>query len=338
MKLFGVITIALFGSALGLAQETSTSPLVLSSTMALPGVTGNFDHLALDLVGRRLFVTPESDHSVIVLDLTSGKVAHVITGIGTPHAVLYREDLNRIFVTDGDPGELKIYDGSTYELVKKITLLAHTDSVKYDPKSKYLYIITGGKDAHQTTSTISIADTTTGSIVGNIRIDSEALEAMAIDGKTGRLYVSDKAKNRIDIVDIGSRTLVGTWPITLGQVNVSIALDPIHHRLFVGCRSGDMVVFDTETGRELASLLMTKGVDDMIYDPATQRVYASCGFGQGVVEIYKETAPDKIVALTQIPSGPFGKTSLLSTDLQRYFVSVPGHGDTPASVLVYEVH
>lgn len=61
--------------------------------------------------------------------------------------MLYREDLNRIFVIDGDPGELKIFDGANYQLLKKITLLAHTDSVRYEPQSKYLYIVTGGKDA-----------------------------------------------------------------------------------------------------------------------------------------------------------------------------------------------
>jgi len=27
---------------------------------------------------------------------------------------LYREDLNRIYVTDGDAGDLKIFDGTTY--------------------------------------------------------------------------------------------------------------------------------------------------------------------------------------------------------------------------------
>jgi hypothetical protein len=76
----------------------------------------------------------------------------------------------------------------------------------------------------------------------------------------------------------------------------------------------------------------------MIYDPASKRLYASCGAGQGVIEIYRERSPGRIVALAHIPSGPLGETSLLSNDLHRYFVSVPRHGDTPASVLVYEVH
>ena len=315
------------------------APLTLASTFTMPQeVSGNFDHLAIDTRGKRLFVTPEGYNSVIVFDYTTGQMVHVIRGIGTPHAVLYREDLKRIYVTDGNPGELKIFDGATYRLLKSITLLAHTDSVRYDPNTRYLYIVTGGKEAKQTDSIISIADTTSGTIVGNIRIESDALEAMAIDANAGILYVSDKAKNQVDVVDLRSRSLIAAWPITLGQNNTSLALDEAHHRLFVGCRSGHLVVFDTTSGKEITSLPMTKGVDDMVYDPATKRLYASCGDNQGIVEVYEQTTPGKLVSIARVPSGPAGKTALLSTRLHRYFVSVPRHGESAASVLVYEVH
>jgi DNA-binding beta-propeller fold protein YncE len=296
-------------------------------------VSGNFDHLAIDTQGKRLFVTPEGYNSVIAFDYTTGQIVHVIRGIGTPHAVLYREDLKRIYVTDGNPGELKIFDGATYHLLKSITLLAHTDSVRYEPSTKYLYIVTGGREAKQTDSVISIADTTLESIVGSIRIDSDALEAMAIDATAGRLYVSDKAKNRVDVVDLRSRSLIASWPITLGQNNTSLALDETHHRLFVGCRSGYLVVFDTASGKEI-----TKGVDDMVYDPASKRLYASCGDNQGIVEVYEQAAQGQLVSIARVPSGPAGKTALLSTSLHRYFVSVPRHGESAASVLVYDVH
>ena len=33
-------------------------------------------------------------------------------GIVRPHAILYREDTNRLYVTDGGDGSVKVYDGS----------------------------------------------------------------------------------------------------------------------------------------------------------------------------------------------------------------------------------
>lgn len=338
MHIAWVLLISLAIPATAQLARDQAAPLTLASTFTMPKeVTGNFDHLAIDVRNQRLFVTPEGYNSVIVFNYTTGKIVHVIHGIGVPHAVLYREDLNRIYVTDGNPGELKIFDGGTYRLRKSITLLAHTDSVRYDPRTKYLYIVTGGKEAKQSSSLISIVDTTAGTVVGNIHIDSDALEAMAIDASAGRLYVSDKAKNRVVVVDLHSRSVIASWPITLGQNNTSLALDDAHHRLFVGCRSGHLVVFDTTSGKEMKALPMAKGVDDMVYDPATKRLYASCGEGQGTVEVYEQTTPDQIASIAHVPSGPTGKTSLLSTALHRYFVSVPRNGENAASVLVYDV-
>ena len=53
--------------------------------------------------------------------------------IGVGHSVVYRADIDRIFVTDGSDGDLKIFDGTTYELLKTVKLLADSDATGYDP-------------------------------------------------------------------------------------------------------------------------------------------------------------------------------------------------------------
>jgi glycerol-3-phosphate dehydrogenase len=71
----------------------------------------------------------------------------------------------------------------------------------------------------------------------------------------------------------------------MGKDNVAIGLDEQHQRLFVGCRSGNMVIFDSNTGKELQALPITKGVDDVQYDAASKRFYA---IGAGTVDVYRE--------------------------------------------------
>ncbi len=325
--------------ALQMSSAPSGAPLVLINTLQMPAaVTGHFDHLAIDLQGHRLFATPEEYKSVIVFDYQTGKIVHTIPGIGVPHAVLFRQDRNRIYVTDGEPGELKIFDGTSYALLKSLRLLPHSDSVGYDPANHFLYVVTGGKDAGQPYSIISIVDTTAEKTAGEIKIDGDALEAMALEKNGPLLYINNKSKNRIDVIDRQKKILVASWPITMGQNNTSVALDEANHRLFVGCRSGNMVVFDTSTGKELLNLPMTKGVDDMVFDSKSRRIYASCGDGQGSVDVFQQENPDHYKLLASVPSRPMGKTSLLSTDLGRYFVSAPQHGKNNAAILVYEVH
>ena len=87
-------------------------------------------------------------------------------------------DIDRIFVTDGSDGDLKIFNGTTYELLKTVKLLADADATGYDPVTHNLYIADGGLDAKLNYTFLEIVNTDTGEKVGQIKIDSNRLEAM----------------------------------------------------------------------------------------------------------------------------------------------------------------
>src|SRR5580700_8492452 len=202
------------------ARGQDAPPLKLVQTLTLPSdVKGNFDHFGVDLKGNRLFATPEGYKAVLVFELKSGKPIHTITGIGKPHAVLFREDLNRIYITDGDAGDLKIFDGKTYALLSSVKLLEDADSIGYDAKTKYLYIDNGGGDVHQTYSMLSVVDTTAGKKLADIKVDGETLEAMALESSNSKMYVNNKAKNRVDVIDREKREILTSWPISKGKTN-----------------------------------------------------------------------------------------------------------------------
>jgi len=312
-----------------------TAPIKLVQTYDLPAeVKGNFDHFGIDLKGGRLFATPEGYHAVVVFDLKTGKLLHKIDAIGKPHAVLYREDLNRIYVTDGDAGDLKIFHGTNYSLVSTVKLLEDADSIGYDPATKYLYIDNGGGDVHQTYSMLSVVDTTAGKKLADLKIDGETLEAMALENSTPKMYVNNRAKNQVSVVDREKRELVANWPVTLCKKNVAMALDEANHRLFVACRTGQIAVLDTQTGKEVTSFAITKGVDDITYDAASKRIYAAC---DGAVDIFEQSSPNSYKLLGNVSTGPMGRTARLVPELKRYFVAVPQHGTTSAKVLVFDV-
>src|SRR6202521_5630381 len=140
-----LILIALFTVFGVRVRCQENAPLKLVQTFKLPpDVKGNFDHFAIDLKGNRLFATPEEYKAVLVFDLKTGKLIHEISGIEKPHAVLYRPDVKRLFITDGESGDLKIVDSDSYAIVSSVKLLEDADSIGYDPKTKYLYIDNGG--------------------------------------------------------------------------------------------------------------------------------------------------------------------------------------------------
>lgn len=305
------------------------------TTTRMPGVQNHFDHLTPDLKGNRLFIVPEDNKSIEVYDIRSGKKVHSIRGIGVGHSVVYRVDIDRIYVTDGSDGDLKIFDGTSYALLKTVKLLTDSDATGYDPNTHYLYIANGGLDAKLNYGLLSIVDTTTGQHVGDIKIDSNRLEAMFVEKSGPRLFLNMTEKNSIGVIDRAKQAMAAVWPVSGCKVNAAVAMDESRHRLFVGCRDGNLFVLNSDTGKVLQGLPIGTGVDDMVYDPASQRIYVACG--EGFVNVYKQIDADHYQSIGKIPSGPLGKTGLLVPELKKYFVAVPPHGATPAEVLVYEV-
>jgi len=335
MKRVFVILFVMLGLFAGKMQGQQSAPLKLVQTFKLSAdVKGNFDHFAIDLAGNRLFATPEAYKAVLVFDLKTGNLIHKISGIEKPHAILFRPDLKRLYVTDGEAGDVKIVDSESYAILSTVRLLEDADSIGYDPATKFLYINNGGGDVHQTYSMLSVVDTTAGEKVADIKIDGDTLEAMVLEKGSSRIFVNNKAKSQVDVIDREKRTLLASWPITLAKTNVAIAYDEANHRLFVACRSGGIVVLDTQSGKEITALPITKGVDDLVFDPTSKRMYASC---DGDVSIYQQTSPDNYKLLGKVPTGPLARTALLVPQLNRYFVAVPQHGTTNAEVLVFEV-
>ncbi|MGO9008853.1 MAG: YncE family protein [Bryobacteraceae bacterium] len=315
-------------------SEGTAGPLKALETIPLPAaVKGRFDHFGVDPKHNRLFATPEDYHAVLVLALPDARPIAEIHGIARPHAILYRGDLDRIYVTDGVDGALKIFDGKTYQPVGSVALEKDADSIGYEAARKYLYIDNGGKDAGQTYSLLSVVDTTAGKKVTDIHIDGDTLEAMALDVFRPRMYVNNPARNQVTVVDRWKNAVIASWPVTMGQRNVAMGLDEADQRLFVGCRSGQVVVFDSNTGKELQALPIAKGVDDLQYDAGSKRLYS---IGSGTIDVYQEVDADHFRSLGSVAAGAQAKTARLVPQIDRYFVAVPQAGDGIASVQVFQ--
>lgn len=319
------------------AQNIAAPPLKLIETFELPAtVTGHFDHLAVDTKGNRIFAAAVDHKAVLVVDLRDGKLIRSIP-MPVPRGIVYREDLDRFYVSEGGEGALRIYDGKTYRLLKVVKLLPDADPVVYDPAARSIYVVNGGEKVHQPYSVISVVDTTSASHLADIKVPGIELEAMVVEDTGPRLFVNNRDKNQVDVIDRAKRTLIASWPVTLAKRNTSIGLDETTHRLFVAARSGQLVVFDTETGKELQALPIAQGVDDLAFDPVSKRIYVSCGGDGGVVDVYKEKDADHFELLGKVASAPGAATSQLVAGMGRYFVLSPATNTKPAAILVYEV-
>jgi DNA-binding beta-propeller fold protein YncE len=314
------------------------APLALKQTIAVPGIDkeGDFDHFAIDLQGHRLFLAGEDNSVVEIFDLGAGKLIHSISDVKAPHSMVYRADSKKLFIVDGGAGEVKTYDSDSYKPMGSIKLREDADSMAYDPSTKYMYVVNGGKDAHMTYSFISVVDTTAGKNLTDIKIDSDAVEALALEKSGPRLFVNLTAKDAVGVVDREKHTVINTWPT--GQVAkhlIAMSFDEAGHRLFVTTRTpGKLIVLDTDTGKVVTSLPCVSDNDDIAYDSASKRIYIS---GSGFVDVYQQKDADHYDQIAHVATAFRARTSILVPELKKYYLAVSHRGATAAAVRVYDV-
>lgn len=328
------LAVMLLGSAVGAAEK---QPLKLIKSVPLPALhDGDFDHFAVDLEGKRLFSAAEENSKVLVFELNSGELIHTFSDLKAPHSMLYRNDLKRLFVVDGDLGKIRMYDGATYKNVGDIDVREGADSSAYDPATKYLYVVTGGRDAHLPNAYLTIVDTSSGKQVGDIKLDSDDVEAVLLEKSGPRIFVVIRGNNTVEVFDRQKRNLLATWPLPKDATKpTAMSLDESAHRLFIGTRDpAKFVVMDSSTGKAVTTQPAASMIDDMGYDSARKQIYFA---GTEYLDIFSMRDPDHFDLIGHIPTGFRAKTGIFVPELNRYYLGVPHHLNKTAELRIYEL-
>jgi DNA-binding beta-propeller fold protein YncE len=318
------------------ASAQSKPPLRLLETIPLPDLkAGDFDHFAVDLAGNRLFLTGEANNAVLVLDIRANKLIHTISDVDEPHSLLYLPAAKQLWVVAGGDGTVKIFDSGTYALVETVKVTDGADSSAYDPAKHLFYIAAGGSDAKLPYSLIDIVDTSTRKKVGDIKVDSVNIEALALEKNGPRIFANVRDKSLVGVIDREKKTVTTTWPLGELHGNTPLTYDDANHRIFVaGRKPPSLVVLDSESGKIVASLPIAEMTDDMAFDPASKRIYVACN---EFAVVFQQKDADHYEELGRVATGFRAKTNILVPQLKRYYVAAPRHENEMAGVKVFEV-
>lgn len=337
MKKWNVALLAVAALLAPVAQAQQKTPLKLIKSVPLPALKdGDFDHFAVDLAGKRLFAAAEENSKALVFDLESGKLLQTLTDLKAPHSLVYRDDLKKLYVVDGDLGKIRMYDGTTYKNAGDIDVREGADSMGYDPATKYMYVVTGGSDAKMPNCYLTIVDTTAGKKIGDIKLDSNDVETVLPEKSGPRIYILVRGNNTVEVFDRQKQTVVSTWPLVKDATKPSaMALDEATHRLFVGTRTpGKLVVIDSESGQIVTTQPAASMIDDMAFDSAHKLVFFA---GTETMDVFQERDASHVELAAHVPTGFRAKTGLFVPELNRFYLGVPHHETKNAELRIYEV-
>jgi len=317
--------------------HAATVPLKRLGETALPGFSGDFDHFAVDETGNRLFLAGEDHKTLEVFDLKTGRRLKSIDGFGAPHAIFYLADSDRIVVTDGDLGILRVLRGKDYSEESRVLGLAGADSARLEEDTRTLYIVTGGKDVPLDHSYVVAVDLHTNKKLREIRIDSNHVEGLALEKSGSRMFVNLTDKHAVAVIDRQKMKETDRWPIGSDADNSPMAFDETHKRLLIVCRKpGTLVVMNSQDGKIVARMPAAERSDDIAFDAARGRIYVPGG--DGWIFVFRQNGADEYELLAKVESAPGAKTCLLVPGISRFFVAVsPGDTKAEAKILTYEV-
>jgi DNA-binding beta-propeller fold protein YncE len=321
-----IILIGFFAATLCSGLQAEGPTLVLSQTIPVPGLTGGFNHMSVDAKRQLLFVAAPTNQTVEVIDLKSGRPQPSLGG-SRPAAVRYAPEFGQLYVSRTD--KLTIHDAASLKVQAEIDLGTSLDELQYSPAAKQLYVgcMTAGKVG---VAIISLPD---GKAVGKIPLPGKP-QGIVIEQHGHRLFANLPGAHGVAVVDCQKAILLTTWPVDQGEGNCALALDEGHGRLFVACRRPAILfVFDTATGKSIASVPIDGDTDDMFYDPAAKRVYISGG--RGFIDVIDQIDADHYQARERIPTAAGARTSTFDATLGVFCVGAPKSETEPARLLIY---
>lgn len=281
-----------------LAGPQSVGDYSITKTLKIAGA-GSWDYVTVDSYTHWLYLT-RTTHTMVV-DPANGKVVADIPGQKRSHGVALVPKLNRGFITDGQDGSVLMFDLKTNAVLHKIPAAEDADGIIYDPASDRVLVSCG--DAN-----VLLA------IRPDVDPQSARFEPMQLGGKpeflaadgAGKVYVNLVDKAQVAVVDLKEMKVISRWPVAPAANPVGMAIDPAKHHLFVGCRSGSLVILDTSDGHVLAKLPIGAVNDACALDPLTGDIFASCG--DGTVTIVRETSARKFQIVQKLQTKRGAKT------------------------------
>src|SRR5213594_2919198 len=293
MKRFRPLSLLLvfvcFASA---AYSQANAPLKLSQTIPLPGVEGRIDHMSVDVKGQRLFVAALGNNTVEVVDLAQGKRSRSITGLKEPQGIVYIPALDQVVVANGADGSVRTLDARSFTTISSLDLGDDADNVRYD--STVGRLVVGYGDG-----ALGMIDLKTHKVISSIKLSGHP-ESFQLEKSRPRIYVNVPSANHIAVVDTARQAVITTWPVGQFRANFPMALDESHHRLFVGTRNpAKLVVFDTESGKQITALNISADTDDVFFDQEAKRIYVSAGDGN--IDVISQIDADRYEPAAKIP-------------------------------------
>ncbi len=323
-RLFLFAAAALLQTAGTAASAADTSPLPsvyyrVAGSWRLGG-GGGWDYLALEASGARLFIS-RGDH-VDVVATVSGELTARIADTPGVHGIAFAPALKRGFTSNGGSDTISVFELDTLRLIQEVPVTGHgPDAILYEPRQNHV-ITANGKSAN-----LSVLDASTLQILATVALPGPP-EFMVTDA-AGTVYVNiETSLGKLVALDAKSLAVKATWNLPGCENPTGLALDAAHHRLFSVCANQVMAVTDSQSGKQIARVVVGRGPDAAAFDADLGLVFSSNGL-DGTLTVIREESPDDYRVTETVTTQVSARTMALDPATHRIYLAAAKLGPAP---------
>ena len=310
VALFMTAAVGMVADPASICNAAPAPAYQVTRTVSL-GAPDRWDYVVFDPASKRVYVAHGDE--VTVVDGRKGDVVGHITGLpGGTHGIAVVTAAGKGYTDDGGAGEAAAFDLATFKVGKRIKAADDADAMAFDPASGHVFVING--DA----GTITVIDPKSDSAVAAINGGGK-LEFAVADG-LGHLYVNGAGNKEVLSIDTRSNQVAARWPVPDCLSPHGLAMDTVHHRLFVSCVNSVLTVVNSDSGAVVASVPIGSGTDAAAFDPKRLLIFSSNG-KDGTLSIIQEQDPQTFVALEPVKTTVSARTMSLDPQTGRLYIA-----------------
>ena len=250
------IAVFLLGLLLSSAAAHSEQALVLDGKIALPGVAGRIDHMAVDLARKRLLVAELGNGTLDVVDIAGGRRLKQIAELREPQGVAYAPKTDLVVVASAGDGTVRFFRGDDLAPAGSLALGNDADNIRMDPRSGHLIVGYGSGG-------LAIIDPGAKSKISDIKLEAHP-ESFQLDATSGRIFVNVPDAGHIAVVDLATARQSASWTVPGLRANFAMAIDGSGAVIAVVFRQpAKLVLLDTKAGAPAQQLDTCGDADDV---------------------------------------------------------------------------
>ncbi|WPN52562.1 YncE family protein [Pseudomonas sp. P9_2] len=266
--------------------------------------------------GKFLYVTNNTTHSVSVIDTTTDKVIHTITGLNGPYSLAVHPDGSLLYVGNLGDKTVSIFSTADYkELLPRIPGFNAPHGIVINDRATRMYV-TCNADGY-----IYVHDVASRGRLSSIKILYPT--GIALNPSNSRLYIADYS--RVSILDTSTNQLVGTgipgfnYPRDIAYSPHNIATPRAY---LTNQNSNNVIIVNAGTNiahKTLSGFLQPYGV---AINPVIEHAYITENTGNSlkIIDVNTEEVIDTFTGLNQ-PRG----VAVLPNGSKFYVANAGGH-------------